>query len=1234
MPSKWLQRSAAFLDKQGLFLASFFLLIFIPLYPKLPLFDAIPGYLVRVRVEDILVLVTGLWWLVQLYRRQITWRIPLLGMIVTYAGIGSLSVLSGVFLLQTIPLELLHIGKSGLHFIRYLEYFSVFFFMFSAVTSVKQAKVAVWLLSLTVVVATIYGAGQKYASWPVYSTMNREFSKGAQLSLTEFARVPSTFGGHYDLAAFLVIVLPVLLAVSLAHPRNAVKVCLGGVMALGCWLLFASGSKTAFLALAVGMYLSFLLSVRRSQWLFRGALGGTIAALVVFLGVGGYFWTHPQDTRLVTTLHGWGSSPLVRQVSPLAQLVTKAEIFFQNHQSGEQRPYDLVIDETKDFTWSENAIKYGLSMGIRLDTLWPQALRGLARSLYLGSGYGTLNKTANSIFVEADSTDNNFLRTLGETGLLGFAVFYGVIILALRLAAISLNHKDWWVRSLSIGLIAATVGLLCNALIIDVFVASKVAFTYWALVGIVLKINYVTHPKVLSQRDKARAQAVVRLWNQYWALGLGLGLLLFLLHHNPLVSTSHVLNLTADPDRTQALTTIRCWLDDRQWQLCRPGSSIPSTTSYVYGGYLLVFYSIWQSLGTFYYANLILAFISLWLLYRLAQTVLKNNYWVAGVLAVESIALFLASVVALPVDVNISLTLSLATAGAGWAWYQQRSPKWLVTMVGLGILNLSTWPSLQLSDWVVVIFPFGLLGLVKLIKDTHISVSLETIYSKVGFSVLVSGLCLSLWWLQDSRAVYHLLEEYQGAAPAWRLQAVKAANDYFSSFAARPGGAARVQPRLLTTTNPFFYDFRSNGQYQLLPLAGGQAFTEQVSQIWGDFDYTSTSTLARDVLKQKIPLFISEYDLTPTVGQPEFKELESQHNLDLVAFGCEENCNLYQLSDEPPAYESSLPFNRKPLVFKPETAYSFIVYSHRFNHIDPQRNHTLLQSIAQLKPVTALQPNLMVMTGDVTKDNDADQLALFMQQVGNQVQFPLYYLPGNYDEVPQKPLLAGYQQVVAPHSLILLVDPDPEGRIGDQQRMALYNAVIDLPKHPEITSVFIISHRLTWLGNSQGYESLVQATHQPKLTEFDSFIQDKLLPKLKQLPGKEVYFISGDLKPQAEKTFFYERDLNGFNYLAAAVNNDPSDVYLKINVDAQGLVQVVPMLPTGVSLEKPEDFGVTYWKTFTPGLHPQHLGRHPVPPWFDWAWKILVSGGVGVPVVVLATLVRRLKLFKVLNRQR
>ncbi|MFH1967118.1 MAG: hypothetical protein ABIJ03_01260, partial [Patescibacteria group bacterium] len=86
-------------------------------------------------------------------------------------------------------------------------------------------------------------------------------------------------------------------------------------------------------------------------------------------------------------------------------------------------------------------------------------------------------------FTIAESTDNNFLRTLGETGLVGFITFYGTILMAICLMFKHRHTSSSFRQSFYVGLIAGIIGLLINAVYIDVFVASKVALTFWALVG-------------------------------------------------------------------------------------------------------------------------------------------------------------------------------------------------------------------------------------------------------------------------------------------------------------------------------------------------------------------------------------------------------------------------------------------------------------------------------------------------------------------------------------------------------------------------------------------------------------------------------------------------------------------------------------------------------------------------------------------------------------------------------
>lgn len=137
--------------------------------------------------------------------------------------------------------------------------------------------------------------------------------------------------------------------------------------------------------------------------------------------------------------------------------------------------------------YSQNAVQYDLSTGIRLDYTWPQAIKGFLRNPLLGSGYSTLTKSNVEVFTEAESTDNDFLRALGETGLLGFLTFFGTISYVLFYAFKNFKKiSDPFYSTVVAGLVSAIIGLLINAVYIDVFEASKVAYTFWIIVAILL----------------------------------------------------------------------------------------------------------------------------------------------------------------------------------------------------------------------------------------------------------------------------------------------------------------------------------------------------------------------------------------------------------------------------------------------------------------------------------------------------------------------------------------------------------------------------------------------------------------------------------------------------------------------------------------------------------------------------------------------------------------------------
>ncbi len=201
-------RLLKWLDNHILEYLSFALLIFIPLYPKIPIADLIPGYIVRLRLDDLLVALAFSTWVIWLIRRKVTLKgNPLFVPMLVYIFVGLLSSIAAIFITKTVPFSTIHIEKLFFNWARRIEYFSVFFVFFSSIKSLNQIKKYIFVAAFVLLAVSIYGFGQKYLYWPAFSTMNREFSKGIKLYLTEHARVLSTFGGHYDLAAYVMITL-------------------------------------------------------------------------------------------------------------------------------------------------------------------------------------------------------------------------------------------------------------------------------------------------------------------------------------------------------------------------------------------------------------------------------------------------------------------------------------------------------------------------------------------------------------------------------------------------------------------------------------------------------------------------------------------------------------------------------------------------------------------------------------------------------------------------------------------------------------------------------------------------------------------------------------------------------------------------------------------------------------------------------------------------------------------
>lgn len=416
------------------------ILIAVPLYPKFP-FIRVPGTYVSVRLEDLLLLVLTIIFaayffkeLPRLLRKRLEFSIA------TFIFIGLVSLLSGVFLTQTVA-PLLGI----LNWLRRIEYFVPFVMglLYVKRYGAEDLEFFLKVILITILVAFIYGVGQKYFTWPVIITQNEEYAKGVALRWVPGSHINSTFAGHYDLATFLVFFLPSMISFFFLLKGFWTKLSLGGATMAGLWLLANAVSRISIV--------SYLLAISAALIILKKykALAAVLLASLIFFVLSGALLSRYRQIFSVI---------LAAEEGTLPQRMNQANI---------PKPTVSVFEDR--------------SMSIRLNVEWPRATRALKKNPLLGTGYSSITL----------ATDNDFLRLLGEVGLLGFGAFISLLVNLGRLIKNilpKLGSLATFERGFVAAYIGGLVGVFVNSLFIDIFEASKFAIVFWLITGLFVSL--------------------------------------------------------------------------------------------------------------------------------------------------------------------------------------------------------------------------------------------------------------------------------------------------------------------------------------------------------------------------------------------------------------------------------------------------------------------------------------------------------------------------------------------------------------------------------------------------------------------------------------------------------------------------------------------------------------------------------------------------------------------------
>ncbi len=404
------------------------------LVPKLPLIQ-IRGYLVPIRIEDVLLGCALLALLLRrLFYREERTRNPLERWMVIFSVLTGISFLFGLYVLGSVPNKTV----GFLYWLRGPEYFGACYLCLSSVTNWKQYKrMMVALVSFTFLIG-VYGILQEYSIVPTFNAMHQtdevvtiQFSPGFGMD-----RLSSTFAGPYDLAAFYLVAIPVLISLCVLAISMTQKLILGGILALSLLCFYLTYARTPLVALVivVGVCLWFL---GKARW-------GLFLSPAFVLPA---FWLGGFAVRLSSAAD-----------DPMA--------YYQ--------------------------------LGGRVTGGWSDAISAAVRSPLIGTGSASL--------ADGMGVDGLYFLLLGMWGVAGLVCYMILIWKATHFQRGYIrSSQSRMQRALAIGLFSGTLGLLVNGLTIDTFFSSKVAFSYWLLMGLLLagrRLELETILEIFPRRQK------------------------------------------------------------------------------------------------------------------------------------------------------------------------------------------------------------------------------------------------------------------------------------------------------------------------------------------------------------------------------------------------------------------------------------------------------------------------------------------------------------------------------------------------------------------------------------------------------------------------------------------------------------------------------------------------------------------------------------------------------------
>jgi hypothetical protein len=324
---------------------------------------------------------------------------------------------------------------SFFYVLKYIEYFLLYFMVVNIVENEEDVKKYLYCFGIVAVIVTIYALFYYYTSSGYFVRATAPFE--APFGMPQESE-PASLGGYY------LILFSILMA----------------MISEGTWRLARNS-----LIMLVFMFPAFLFTFSRASYI-------GFAVMVVFL----FFVAKKRKLFMIGLVI---SSFIVASLMPGVYEKVKDRI--TTTYKGSQANVSVGIGSSGQIQLEESA-------ALRVKSLSRVVFQKLPKHPFLGWGVTGVG-----------IGDVQYSLLLGETGLIGFFVFFWMIYRIYRAnKEVHLKYNEGWIKGFSLGMILALPALLAQGLGVNTFIIVRIMEPFWFLVALLM----VLEKKIMEKPGK------------------------------------------------------------------------------------------------------------------------------------------------------------------------------------------------------------------------------------------------------------------------------------------------------------------------------------------------------------------------------------------------------------------------------------------------------------------------------------------------------------------------------------------------------------------------------------------------------------------------------------------------------------------------------------------------------------------------------------------------------------